>query len=89
MWKSISMGQGYSSATVPDIQENRRCPHFLVAEDLLPGSLLRSAISDLHEASKYFRPENFTGAIWGYKPYRKPPQLLNGFLGGQYNVIQL
>lgn len=96
MWKSISMGQGYSSATVPDIQENRRCPHFLVAEDLLPGSLFRSAISALHEASKYFRPENFTGPTWGYKPcskliFKNPyiPQLLNSFGGAPGDVIQL
>lgn len=96
MWKSASMGQGYSSATVPYFQENRRYPHFLAAEDLLPGSAFRSAISALHEASKYFRPENFSGAIWGYKPYRKPtfisphiPQLLNGLGGATGDVIRI
>lgn len=96
MWKSASTGQGYSSATVPDFQETCKRPHFLIAEDLLPGSSFRRAISDLNAVNKYFRPENFSGVTWGYKPSIRirasiptTPLLKNGMSGASFNVAKV
>lgn len=75
IWRAVSMGQGYSSATVPYFQEKGRSQNFLIAEDLLPGSDFRCAISSLNEVNHYFHPEHFYAPTEGYQGYGKRESL--------------